>query len=92
MDKIVFRGYVKWNNLGEDGPADCYNSTYNLDNWLLERLPYSLIVPVNVTLDFRDIGDSVLGKWSAYQCLRNGSGYYFFETEEDAMAFKLRWL
>lgn len=88
MDGPVFRGYVKWND--EDGPNG--SPIYKLDDWLLERLPHRIIVPNNVSLDLRDVGDSVLEKWSAYHNIEDGRGYYFFETETDAMAFKLRWV
>ena len=90
MDGPVFRGYVKWNDLGEDGPS-C-GSMFDINSWLLERLPYKVIISSDINVALQDVGDSVLDDWSAYCSMVDNTGHYFFKTKEDAMAFKLRWL
>ncbi len=82
----VFRGYVKWYG-EEDSPQ---NSESDIREWLLERLPFEVVEPFSVA-DLRDIGNSVEGKWSSYASRWDNGSYYFFETETDAMAFKLTW-
>lgn len=88
MDGPVFRGYVKWYD-EEDSPL---NNEYDLRKWMLKCFSYEVVVPEDMMLDLRDIGNSVLGEWSAYGGTSDYKGHYFFKLATDAMAFKLRWL
>lgn len=87
MKPPVFKNYVEW--YGKDDSPQ--NNAPALRKWLLERLPYEIVVKGSVTADLRDIGEITLGPWSAYSDVR-GIGRYFFEEEVDAMAFKLKFL
>lgn len=86
MKSPIFRGYVQWYG-EEDSPP---NSESSIRKWLLEQFPFEVSTPFSAG-DLRDIGDSVEGKWSVYASRWDGGSHYFFETEIDAMAFKLRW-
>ncbi len=86
MKSPKFKGYVRWYD-EEDSPQ---NSESAIREWVLERLPFEVIEPFSVA-DLRDIGNSIEGKWSSYASRWDGGSHYFFETETDAMAFKLTW-
>ena len=87
MKPPVFRGYITWYG-EEDSPK---NIESQVRKWLLERLPVKVSTLGSVG-DLRDIGHSVEGNWSSFTSKWDGKSYYFFETETDAMAFKLRWM
>ncbi len=83
----VFKKYVNW----QDRTKFSSDNIYSLRPQLLAVLPYEIILPTEHYIDLRDIDEFVQDKWSAYASIR-GAGHYFFKLEEDAVAFKLRWI
>jgi len=90
MEPPVFKNYVKW--YGEDDSPK--NSDSFIRDWLLNQLPYEIIVDANMQVDLRDIGENTLELWSAYResAPSPAFSHYFFTEEVDAMAFKLKFL
>jgi len=80
-----FKRYVNWQKFPGNNP-------YDLRTKLLETLPYEVILLLSDNIDLRDIDAFVQDKWSAYANERDFQSHYFFKLEEDAVAFKLRWL
>lgn len=87
IESPVFKKYVNWQDRTKFSGA----GIYNLRSELLEILPYEIVLPETNHIDLRDIDDFVQDEWSAYASALNKS-HYFFKLEEDAVAFKLRWL
>lgn len=78
--------YLSWN--GQDG-----HGPFELRSWLLERLPYEIIVPDQKVYqnigDLREIDAETTDLWSAYAEGTYGARF-FFKNESDAIAFKLK--
>ena len=83
--------YIWWY---EAGMSRGFSDERKIYKFLLDQLPYEILVDSveHSPPELIEIENSITYKWSAYL---NNDGeiiHYFFETEEDAMAFKLRWL
>lgn len=85
-----FKNYVAWYG-EEDSPK---NRDPFIRDWLLNQLPYEIIVDAGLNAGLRDIGENTLGLWSAYResIPSPAFSHYFFAEEVDVMAFKLKFL
>ncbi len=92
IKRPLFKGYVRWYHTGEEnGVVYPPNGEYHIREWLLNQLPFEIAIRYGVS-GLTNIGNSVEGKWSAYVSSSDFKTHYFFESETDAMAFKLRWI
>ena len=85
--KTRFKNYVEWYDRPEKGALA-------LREYLLSILPYEVVIDDDKNWnykdwDLRDVGEMTVDKWSAFADY-DDIAYYFFKSEVDAMAFKLR--
>lgn len=90
----VFKNFLYWYSSPNDKTGNKLpqpSSAFNIRKWLLEKGLTFEIITDGLGPDSRDVGELTHGLWSAFQEDATRA-YYFFELEEDAVAFKLRWL
>ncbi len=79
-------GYIAWYEIA----TPPFDDPQKIRNELREYAPYEFALPYDAYLiervDLRTIAEFAVDLWTTYR------RYYYFESEEDAMAFKLRWL
>ena len=84
--------YIDWNDGRLEG-----NSEYFIRKYLEHWFEYEVVIK-GKTIGLDDVDRDTKGYWSAYGDNIYGgnadeaSAYYFFQLEEDAVAFKLKWL
>ena len=82
----VMNHYINWN----DGRLK-NNSEYYVRKYLQDLFDYEVIIS-NCVMDLAEIDKGTQGYWTAYKSETLDLDYhYFFQLEEDAVAFKLKW-
>ena len=79
-----FKNYISWSKMIDHH----YSGLDSLNQAILNVMPYRVIVTQNY--DMRDVGENTTANWTAYAHPLSDEYHYFFEKEEDAVGFKLR--
>ena len=82
----TFKNYVSWYNK----TGSPVNQERSIRNWMEKRFLYEVILDSR-GFEMCDVGEITNDIWSAYSDAPTAKTYYFFKSEVDAMAFKLKY-